>query len=362
MLKKELHEEQRIEELKRIADAATGKDRHEKLDWMYTVRKVTSEDYLKGTMAKTEEKELEQLAKAPGSLWLHSTNSTKDAENKIKDDPLLQVKMEQQKALKNILNNPVQMKKIKESKKVQKLLKKLEKKKKKLEKLKNEAGENPSGSEDEKAKDGGSNGVKSEHSETRKRERSRSRSRSNSPKRRKDERDNNHRDNSHRDNSHRDRDNRDRRGPDYRDHRDRNGRDRDSERWNKDTSDRRNDRNSKVDSQDKRSDSNPRRNGGDRKRPMSEEERKKRLEDMMKDSEEHEEKRWKRIKNATEEDKNLSSGAIVEPDNRASFLNDLNKKVYTQHDEDLADRVRRNIHQIERTTGDSLANEERGIF
>jgi len=40
----------------------------------------------------------------------------------------------------------------------------------------------------------------------------------------------------------------------------------------------------------------------------------------------------------------------------------MNRSVYTQHNEDLADRVRRNIHMIDRSTGNQLANEEKGSW
>jgi len=70
LLKKELQEEQRIMELRKMADEASGKPKQEKVDWMYQIKRgPTADEYLKGqAIKKDEEKELEQLAKKTGSI------------------------------------------------------------------------------------------------------------------------------------------------------------------------------------------------------------------------------------------------------------------------------------------------------
>jgi len=158
-LKREKLEERKVAELREMSDLAAGVKRQQRVDWLYEqpVSKTTNEEYLLGkkvenwgdvtmdtaatavssttgatsstaeTPAITEEK--------PGSLWIgDKLDPTVDTASKIRDDPMFLIKQRERDALKQILENPMQMKLLRDqvkSKKEAKKLKKLEKKEKK---------------------------------------------------------------------------------------------------------------------------------------------------------------------------------------------------------------------------------------
>jgi len=128
-LQREKEEEQRRFELRRMAEVAAGRKIVDRVEWMYQIKAGPSaEEYLTGKkLIDEEENDIEKFKKAPGSLFLQTTNPLQDQEAKVRDDPLLAIKAQEQKALKKILDNPVQMKKIKESDDMKKLLKKKKK-------------------------------------------------------------------------------------------------------------------------------------------------------------------------------------------------------------------------------------------
>jgi len=283
-LKRELASERRIMELQQIQQEATGQKRTDKLDWMYSLKKGPSaEEYLTGTACREqqEDKELEQLANKPGALWLAGpVNATVDVANKVRDDPLLMMKQAQHGALKEILNNPVKMKKIKESKEMKKLLKK-QKKEKKEKKIKKEQ-------ESNNDHNGNSSTIRSRsrsHSPDRHNSHSHSRKASNSPP-----------------------------------------------------------RNTRKEEPTHRYDDRK------RKQSMTAEEKEQRLKAMMQDGEAQQDMRWKRIKHEQEKE----AKECESQNKHKSFLNDMNKAVYTEHDEQLVDRVRRNIHYIQKDSGSLL--------
>jgi len=93
---------------------------------------------------------------------------------------------------------------------------------------------------------------------------------------------------------------------------------------------------------------------------MSEEEKKRRLEEMQKDAEKHEEQRWKRIKTEKEFDK-IEEQNLDKNKNKHTFINDMNRSIYTEHNDTLEDRVKRNIHTLQRNSGTALIHEEGGL-
>jgi len=101
-------EEQRIYDLKKMAEHASGRPILDKVDWMYSVKKGPStEEYLQGTsMQQEEEKELELLSKNPGALWNRTINPQQDAAAKVRDDPLLMIKQQEQQSLKKFWTIP----------------------------------------------------------------------------------------------------------------------------------------------------------------------------------------------------------------------------------------------------------------
>jgi len=91
---------------------------------------------------------------------------------------------------------------------------------------------------------------------------------------------------------------------------------------------------------------------------VSEEERQRRLAEMMFDADKHEEQRYKRIKKDKEEDLASDPSKNDHPD----FIDKMNAGVYTKSAETLEDRINRNIHFIQRNVGTKLADDEKGII
>lgn len=83
---------------------------------MYQVKKGPStEEYLLGKPVSSLDAAESGLKQAQPTLWnSHEINPVMDQQAKIRDDPLLMIKQQEQSQLKSILNNPVQMKKIKQ--------------------------------------------------------------------------------------------------------------------------------------------------------------------------------------------------------------------------------------------------------
>ncbi|KFW96942.1 Pre-mRNA-splicing factor CWC25, partial [Phalacrocorax carbo] len=146
-LQRELQEEGAREEMQRYAeDMGTVRKREEKLEWMYQGPggMVNREEYLMGrpvdkyVFEKTEDKDAgcsNETGLLPGSIFAKTgANSVLDMANKIREDPLFMIRKKEEEKKREVLNNPVKMKKIKEL--LQNSLDKREKKKKKEKKKK----------------------------------------------------------------------------------------------------------------------------------------------------------------------------------------------------------------------------------
>jgi len=91
-----------------------------------------------------------------------------------------------------------------------------------------------------------------------------------------------------------------------------------------------------------------------KKRKLTEEERLQKIAEMQQDAEKHEDDKLKKIQKYAEEDKQEKEELqTTDADKSASFIRSMNKQVYTQGTERLEDRVRRNIHYIDRTSNSS---------
>ncbi|NXX10851.1 CWC25 factor, partial [Podargus strigoides] len=141
-LQRELQEERAREEMQRYAeDMGTVRKREEKLEWMYQGPggMVNREEYLMGrpvdkyVFEKTEDKDAgcsSETGLLPGSIFAKTgANSVLDMANKIREDPLFMIRKREEEKKREVLNNPVKMKKIKQL--LQNSLDKKEKKKKK---------------------------------------------------------------------------------------------------------------------------------------------------------------------------------------------------------------------------------------
>lgn len=116
----EIKEERAKEELQRQLEAAGGKKRVDRVDWMYQGptdgQAGTTEEmeaYLLGKRRidnLIKGNELEKLEKNAGQesfMALQNANSARDTAAKIRDDPLLAIKRQEQAAYKAMMNDPI---------------------------------------------------------------------------------------------------------------------------------------------------------------------------------------------------------------------------------------------------------------
>ncbi|XP_042341289.1 pre-mRNA-splicing factor CWC25 homolog [Plectropomus leopardus] len=145
-LQKELKEERAREEITRFAEEAGSiKKKDDRLDWMYQgpAGQVSRDEYLLGRAIdkqitdQYEEPESGPSAETgllPGSIFNPTTPaSSLDLAAKIREDPLFEIRKREEEKKREVLTNPVKMKKIKEMLR-QNLDKKDKKKKRKKDK------------------------------------------------------------------------------------------------------------------------------------------------------------------------------------------------------------------------------------
>lgn len=117
---KEIKEERAKEELQRQEEAAGGKKRVDRVDWMYqgpTDGQVgtteETEAYLLGKrridnlIKGTEHKKLEKQAGQESFMALQNANTVRDTAAKIREDPLLAIKRQEQAAYEAMMNDPI---------------------------------------------------------------------------------------------------------------------------------------------------------------------------------------------------------------------------------------------------------------
>ncbi|CAM1506168.1 Fc.00g058090.m01.CDS01 [Cosmosporella sp. VM-42] len=116
----EIKEERAQEERQAQLEAAGGKKRIDRVDWMYqgpTDGQVgtteETETYLLGKrridnlIKGTEHKKLEKQAGEESFMALQNANSARDTASKIRDDPLLAIKRQEQAAYEAMMNDPI---------------------------------------------------------------------------------------------------------------------------------------------------------------------------------------------------------------------------------------------------------------
>ncbi|XP_029480562.1 pre-mRNA-splicing factor CWC25 homolog [Oncorhynchus nerka] len=145
-LQKELREERAREDITRFAQQTGAlKKKDDRLDWMYQGPggQVSRDEYLLGRpidkqitqqFEEPENGPSEQTGLLPGSIFNPSTPASNlDMAAKIREDPLFDIKKREEEKRREVLTNPVKMKKIKEMLR-QNLEKKDKKKKRKKDK------------------------------------------------------------------------------------------------------------------------------------------------------------------------------------------------------------------------------------
>lgn len=121
----EIKEERAKEELQRQLEAAGGKKRVDRVDWMYqgpTDGQVgvseETESYLLGKrridnlIKGTEHKKLEKSAGEDSFMALQNANTARDVAAKIRDDPFLAMKKQEQAAYEAFMNDPIKRRQI----------------------------------------------------------------------------------------------------------------------------------------------------------------------------------------------------------------------------------------------------------
>lgn len=116
----EIKEERAKEELQRQLEAAGGKKRVDRVDWMYqgptdgqAGTTEETEAYLLGKrridnlIKGTDNKKLEKAAGQESFIALQNANSARDTAAKIRDDPLLAIKRQEQAAYEAMMNDPI---------------------------------------------------------------------------------------------------------------------------------------------------------------------------------------------------------------------------------------------------------------
>ncbi|OAP54474.1 hypothetical protein AYL99_11575 [Fonsecaea erecta] len=117
---KERAEERAIQELEELQEAAGGKKRQARVDWMYngpsSGQAGTTEEMegyllgkrrIDGLLKGTESQKLEKSAKEDSFIALQNANTARDTAAKIREDPMLAIKKQEQAAYEAMMNDPV---------------------------------------------------------------------------------------------------------------------------------------------------------------------------------------------------------------------------------------------------------------
>nr|VWO98071.1 Benomyl/methotrexate resistance protein [Ganoderma boninense] len=124
-LRKEKEEERQLQELQRMQEEQTGKKRTEKLDWMYATPATGSgqnpndlEDYLLGKKRVDKILTADENEKIGAShknfIATQYANTARDTAAKIREDPLLAIKQQEQAAYQALMANPLRLREMQE--------------------------------------------------------------------------------------------------------------------------------------------------------------------------------------------------------------------------------------------------------
>lgn len=128
-LRKEIEEERQLLELQRMQDEAGGRKREERLDWMYaapasgtTGTTEEMEDYLLGKkridkLLQGDENDKVSSRNKDGFIAIQNANSVRDTQAKVRDDPLLAIKKQEQAQYEALMSNPLKLKEMRDAQK-----------------------------------------------------------------------------------------------------------------------------------------------------------------------------------------------------------------------------------------------------
>src|SRR3954470_18938410 len=117
---KELKEERAKEEIQNKLEAAGSRKRVDRVDWMYqgpsSGQAGTTEEMegyllgkrrIDGLIAGTEHKKLEKQASEDSFMALQHANTLRDTAAKVREDPMLAIKKQEQAAYEAMMNDPI---------------------------------------------------------------------------------------------------------------------------------------------------------------------------------------------------------------------------------------------------------------
>lgn len=125
-LRREREQEREMQELQRLQEEAGGKKRIERVDWMYATPATTGsksaaemEEYLLGKKRVDkllQRDEAEKVSKNTSNrpISLQNANSARDLAAKVREDPMLAIKQQEQAAYEALLRDPARLRKLKE--------------------------------------------------------------------------------------------------------------------------------------------------------------------------------------------------------------------------------------------------------
>ncbi|KAI9791329.1 MAG: RNA-splicing factor [Piccolia ochrophora] len=118
---KERQEERQIQELQQMQEAAGGKKQVDRVNWMYSGpsdgQAGTTEEMegyllgkrrIDGLLKGTEHKKLEKAASQDSFMALQHANTLRDTAAKVREDPMLAIKRQEQAAYEAMMNDPPQ--------------------------------------------------------------------------------------------------------------------------------------------------------------------------------------------------------------------------------------------------------------
>ncbi|KAI0830471.1 Pre-mRNA splicing factor-domain-containing protein [Trametes gibbosa] len=124
-LRKEKEEERQLQELQRLQEEQTGKKRTDKLDWMYATPATGTtqnanelEDYLLGKKRVDKILTADENEKVGAAhknfIATQYANTARDTASKIREDPLLAIKQQEQAAYQALMSNPLRLREMQE--------------------------------------------------------------------------------------------------------------------------------------------------------------------------------------------------------------------------------------------------------
>lgn len=117
---KERQEERNMQEIQQLAEANGGTKRQVRVDWMYSGpasgQAGTTEEMegyllgkrrIDGLIKGTDNEKLEKASKEDSFMALQNANTVRDTASKIREDPMLAIKRQEQAAYEAMMNDPV---------------------------------------------------------------------------------------------------------------------------------------------------------------------------------------------------------------------------------------------------------------